>query len=140
MDILFFLIGCLFLAETIDLFCNRDFLIFVSDTINPADYDIKKVYSVEKWLFAIDTLASYSISFHLGGMIGDFVMLAVIFATMIAHWWVFKSPKFRVPGRTPGGKKEEVIWTGSAWADAVPAPEISGAFSFYGKVHPVRCA
>ena len=71
MDILFFLIGCLFLAETIDLFCNRDFLIFVSDTINPADYDIKKVYSVEKWLFAIDTLASYSISFHLGGMTGS---------------------------------------------------------------------
>ena len=106
MDILFFLIGCLFLAETIDLFCNRDFLSFVSDTSNPADYDIKKVYSVEKWLFAIDTLASYSISFHLGGMTGDFVMLAVIFATMIAHWWVFKSPKFRVPGRTPGGKKK----------------------------------
>lgn len=107
MDILFFLVGCLFLAETVDLFCNRDFLIFVSDTINPADYDIKKVYSVEKWLFAIDTLASYSVAFHLGGTAGDFLMMAVIFATIIGHWWVFKSPKFKVQGKVSGGKKKK---------------------------------
>ena len=104
MDILFFLIGCLFLAETVDLFCSKDFLIFVSDTINPADYDIKKVYSVEKWLFAIDTLTSFSIAFHLGGTSGDFLMLGLIFLTIIGHWWVFKSPKFKAPGK-PAGRK-----------------------------------
>ena len=29
MDILFFLTGCLGLAETIDLFCGKDFLIYI---------------------------------------------------------------------------------------------------------------
>lgn len=96
MDMLFFLMGCLFLAETVDLFCGRDFLIFMSESIKPADFDIKKVYSVEKWLFAIDTLASYAVAFHLGGMAGDFFMMSLIFLTIIGHWWVFKSPKFRI--------------------------------------------
>lgn len=108
MDIIFFLTGCLCLAETIDLFCDKDFLIFISDSIDPADYNIKKVYSVEKWLFAIDTLASFSLSFHLGGLYGDVLMIGIIFATLAAHWNVFKSPKFRSEGRkgkTTGRKK-----------------------------------
>lgn len=103
MDILFFLIGCLFLAETVDLFCGRDFLIFVSESINPADYNIKKVYSVEKWLFAIDTIASYGVAFHVGGMSGDFFMMAIIFLTIFGHWRVFKSPRFRVQKRKKSG-------------------------------------
>jgi len=59
MDILFFLTGCLGLAETIDLFCGKDFLIFISDSIDPKKYNLKKVYAVEKWLFAIDTLSLF---------------------------------------------------------------------------------
>ena len=45
MDILFFLTGCLGLAETIDLFCGKDFLIFISDSIDPKKYNLKKVYA-----------------------------------------------------------------------------------------------
>ena len=65
-------------------------------------------------------------------MTGDFVDAGGYFATMIAHWWVLKvlNSGFRAG---PRRKKEEVIWTGSAWADVVPAPEISGAFSFTEK-------
>lgn len=99
MDIIFFLTGCLGLAETIDLFCDKDFLIFISDSIDPADYDIKKVYSVEKWLFAIDTAASFSISFHLGGIMGDLIMMVIIFATLFAHWHVFRDPRYKAEGR-----------------------------------------
>lgn len=108
MDIIFFLTGCLGLAETIDLFCDKDFLIFITDSIDPEDYDIKKVYSVEKWLFAIDTLACYGISFRVGGIYGTLFMMAVIFATLFAHWHVFKSPKYRVPGRTGDKRKRKL--------------------------------
>ena len=73
MDILFFLTGCLGLAETIDLFCGKDFLIFISDSIDPKKYNLKKVYAVEKWLFAIDTLSLFGMAFHLGGGTGDLV-------------------------------------------------------------------
>lgn len=99
MDMIFFLTGCLGLAETIDLFCDKDFLIFISDSINPADYDIKKVYAVEKWLFAVDTIAMFSISFGVGGLSGIIFMMGVIFITLFAHWHVFKSPKFRAPDK-----------------------------------------
>lgn len=95
MDIIFFLTGCLGLAETIDLFSNKDFMIFITDSINPADYNIKKVYSVEKWLFAIDTLACYAISFRVGGLYGIIFMMTIIFGTLFAHWYIFKSPKYR---------------------------------------------
>ena len=83
MDILFFLTGCLGLAETIDLFCGKDFLIFISD-------------SVEKWLFAIDTLSLFGMAFHLGGGTGDLVLAAVVLVTLFAHVYVFKSRNFRV--------------------------------------------
>lgn len=106
MDIIFFITGCLGLAETIDLFCNKDFLIFLTDSVDPADYDIKKVFAVEKWLFAVDTLALYGISFHIGGYYGDLFLLAVLFVTLILHWNVFKSPKYRAPGRTGNRKKD----------------------------------
>lgn len=98
MDILFFITGCLGLAETIDLFCQKDFLIFISDSIDPADYDLRKVYAVEKWLFAIDTLCLFGISFHIGGYFGDLLLMGVVLITLVFHWYIFKSPKFRSPG------------------------------------------
>lgn len=107
MDMIFFLTGCLGLAETIDLFCDKDFLIFITDSIDPADYNIKKVYSVEKWLFAIDTIAMFAISFRVGGMNGILIMMAVIFATLFAHWHVFKSPKYRNEGRTGNRRRRK---------------------------------
>lgn len=95
MDILFFLTGCLGLAETIDLFCGKDFLIFISDSIDPKNYNLTKIYSVEKWLFALDTLSLFGMAFHVFGNSGDLLFTAVILATLIAHVYVFKSPGFR---------------------------------------------
>ena len=96
MDILFFLTGCLGLAETIDLFCGKDFLIFISDSIDPKKYNLKKVYAVEKWLFAIDTLSLFGMAFHLGGGAGVLVLAAVVLVTLLADVYVFKSGKFGV--------------------------------------------
>ena len=87
--------GCLGLAETIDLFCGKDFLIFISDSIDPKKYNLKKVYAVEKWLFAVDTLSLFGIAFHLGGDVGDLVLSAIILATLFVHVYVFKSRSFR---------------------------------------------
>ena len=95
MDMLFFLTGCLALAETVDLFCGKDFIIFLTDSIRPEDYDVKKVFRVEKWLFAIDTLALFGIAWHLGGFYGDLLLLGILFLTLLGHVWVFKSAAFR---------------------------------------------
>ena len=85
MDILFFLTGCLGLAETIDLFCGKDFLIFISDSIDPKKYNLKKVYAVEKWLFAIDTLSLFGMAFHLGGGTGDLVLAAIVIVVLFVQ-------------------------------------------------------
>ena len=95
MDMLFFLTGCLGLAETVDLFCGKDFLIFLTGNIRAEDYDLKKVFGVEKWLFSLDTLALFGISFHVGGFYVEMALLVLIFITLILHCMVFKSPKFR---------------------------------------------
>lgn len=55
MDMLFFFAGCLGLAETVDLFFGKDFLIFMGNQVEEKDYDLKKLFRVEKWLFAADT-------------------------------------------------------------------------------------
>lgn len=108
MDFLFFLTGCLGLAETIDLFCGKDFLIFIGDSIDPKEYDLRRVYAVEKWLFAIDTLALFGLSFHAGGFYGDLLLIGVILATLAAHVYIFKSRQFRIEkgsGSAKAGKK-----------------------------------
>ena len=102
MDFLFFLTGCLGLAETVDLFCGKDFLIFIGDSIDPKQYDLRKVYAVEKWLFAIDTLSLFGLGFHVGGYSGDLLLIAIIIITLVCHVYVFKSPRFH-SSRT-GGK------------------------------------
>ena len=106
MDLIFFITGCLGLAETIDLFNKKDFLIFMTDSVNPDDYDLEKVYGVEKWLFALDTLALFGISFHVGGVYGEIALMILIFLTLIAHYMVFKSPEFRKDKNADGKRKK----------------------------------
>ena len=48
MDMLFFFVACLGLAETVDLFMGKDFLIFMGDKMDEKDYDLPKVFAVEK--------------------------------------------------------------------------------------------
>ena len=58
MDMLFFFAACLGLAETVDLFMGKDFLIFMGKQMDEKDYDTEKVFKVERWLFAADAALS----------------------------------------------------------------------------------
>ncbi len=46
MDMLFFFAACLGLAETVDLFMGKDFLIFMGKQMDEKDYDTEKVFKV----------------------------------------------------------------------------------------------
>ena len=114
MDMLFFLIACLGLAETVDLFMGKDFLIFMGKNVRDEDYDLPKVYSVEKWLFAADTIACFILS--RGAAFGFQVQIAVIvflLVTLVIHSWVFNSEKFlNKTGRKHRQQKKEarIAW------------------------------
>ena len=59
MDMLFFFAACLGLAETVDLFMGKDFLIFMGKQMDEKDYDTEKVFKVERWLFAADAIGCF---------------------------------------------------------------------------------
>lgn len=60
MDLIFWFMGGLCIAEGIDLFMGKDFMIFVGTNVDKSDYDVDKVYAVEKWLFLADALLSFA--------------------------------------------------------------------------------
>lgn len=105
MDIIFFLTGCLCLAETVDLFMEKDFLIFMGGGIKPEDYDLVKLYAVEKWLFAVDTLGFFGLALHIGGFTGDLILLTIILISLIFHVIIFKSSRFKRKKNEKGKKK-----------------------------------
>lgn len=94
MDLLFMFMGALCLAEGIDLFTENDFLMFVGST-KKDDYDLKKLYRVEKWIFLIDAACSFGVGSNRFPDVAEYVMLAIFAATLVAHVYVFKSKKFR---------------------------------------------
>ena len=77
MDMLFFFVACLGLAETVDLFMGKDFLMFMGDKMDEKDYDLPKVFSVEKWLFAADTIGCFILT--KGSWIGLWGQVIVLF-------------------------------------------------------------
>ena len=81
MDLLYMFMGALCLAEGIALFTGKDFLMFVGST-KKEDYDLDKVFRVEKWVFTADAAV-------------EAILLAVFGATLFIHVYVFKSRKFR---------------------------------------------
>ena len=101
MDLIFWFMGGLCIAEGIDLFMGKDFMIFVGTNVDKSDYDVDKVYAVEKWLFLADALLSFAI---LSEPL-EWVCMAVFGLTLVAHVYVFKSKRFR---KEPGsGKKKK---------------------------------
>ena len=42
MDMLFFFVACLGLAETVDLFMGKDFLMFMGNKMDEKDYEDRK--------------------------------------------------------------------------------------------------
>lgn len=94
MDLLFMFMGALCLAEGVVLFAGNDFLMFTGSA-KKDDYDLKKVYGAERWLFLIDAACSFGVGCNRFTDGAENVMMAVFGATLIAHVYVFKSKKFR---------------------------------------------
>ena len=104
MDLIFWYMGGLCIAEGIDLFMGKDFMIFVGTNVDKSDYDVDKVYAVERWLFAADGLLSFAIASHLGTEQLEWALMGVFFLTLVGHVYVFKSRRFR---KKPGEKKKK---------------------------------
>lgn len=95
MDLLFLFMGGLCIAESIDLFSGKDFLIFVGSNVKKSDYDVDKVYAVEKWVFLADAVCSFLIA---SGRISEqleWALMIIFGLTLILHVYVFKSKRFR---------------------------------------------
>ena len=105
MDLIFWFMGGLCIAEGSDLFMGKDFMIFVGTNVDKSDYDVDKVYAVEKWLFLADALLSFAMASHILSEPLEWVCMAVFGLTLVAHVYVFKSKRFR---KEPGsGKKKK---------------------------------
>ena len=105
MDILFFFTACLCLAETIDLFTEKDFLLFMGSKMDERDYDTQKMFRVEKWLFAADTLGCFILTKGAWiGLFGQLTVIFILFITVIVHVWVFNDERFMSPS---GIKKKQ---------------------------------
>lgn len=110
MDMLFFFAGCLGLAETVDLFMGKDFLIFMGKQMEEKDYDLKKLYQAEKWLFAADTIGCFILmKGSLIGFWGQMAVILILFITLFIHGWIFNNEKFMTPyGIKKKEKKKEL--------------------------------
>ena len=94
MDALFMFMGALCLAEGVCLFAGKDFLMFVGST-RKEDYDLEKMFRVEKWIFLVDAACSLGGGFNRFPDTVESILLVVFGATLAAHIYVFKNKKFR---------------------------------------------
>ena len=94
MDVLFMFMGALCLAEGVCLFAGKDFLMFVGST-RKEDYDLEKMFRVEKWIFLVDAACSLGVGFNRFPDTVESILLVVFGATLAAHIYVFKNKKFR---------------------------------------------
>lgn len=107
MDLIFLFMGGLCIAESIDLFSGKDFLIFVGSNVKKSDYDVDKVFAVEKWVFLADAVCSFLIA---SGRISEqleWALMVIFGLTLILHVYVFKSKRFRKSPGTDTGKKKK---------------------------------
>lgn len=74
---------------------EKDFLIFMGDKMDEKDYDLPKVFAVEKWLFAADTIGCFILTKGSWiGFWGQIIVLFLLFITLIVHTWVFNDERF----------------------------------------------
>ena len=94
MDTLYMFMGALCLAEGICLFTGKDFLMFMGST-KKEDYNLDKVFQVEKWIFLVDAACSLGVGMNRFPDVVEDILLVVFGVTLAAHVYVFKSKKFR---------------------------------------------
>ncbi|MCC8025490.1 MAG: hypothetical protein LIP16_09350 [Clostridium sp.] len=94
MDALYLLMGGICLAEAAGLFAGRDFFMFTGN-VKKEDFDLGKVYSVERWIFAADAACCLGVGSSRLPAELEWALLALFGATLFVHGYVFKSKKFR---------------------------------------------
>lgn len=76
-------------------FIHREGFPYVCGVHKKEDYDLDKVFRVEKWVFTADAACSFGVGANrLPGTV-EAILLAVFGATLFIHVYVFKSRKFR---------------------------------------------
>lgn len=59
------------------------------------DYNLDKVFQVEKWIFLVDAACSLGVGMNRFPDVVENILLVVFGVTLAAHVYVFKSKKFR---------------------------------------------
>ena len=59
------------------------------------DYNLDKVFQVEKWIFLVDAACSLGVGMNRFPDVAENILLVVFGVTLAAHVYVFKSKKFR---------------------------------------------
>ena len=94
MDTIYLVMGAMCLAEGAALFMGKDFLMFTGAT-KKENFDLKKVYGAERWLFLVDAACSLGVGFNRFSDQAEWALMALFGATLVGHVYVFKSEKFR---------------------------------------------
>lgn len=94
MDFIFLCMGAVCLAEAVDLFMGKDFLMFTGDTKKDG-FDLKKVYEAEKWIFLADGICSLVIGLNWFPQVVEYICVGIFALTLVIHVYIFKSRRFR---------------------------------------------
>lgn len=104
MDLIFLFMGGLCIAESIYLFMGKDFLIFAGSNFKKNDYDLDKIFAVEKWVFLADAFCCFFIASGIISLILEWVLMVICGLTLILHVYVFKSKRFQKSPETDNKK------------------------------------
>ena len=70
-------------------------LLYTSGSTKKEDYNLDKVFQVEKWIFLVDAACSLGVGMNRFPDVAENILLVVFGVTLAAHVYVFKSKKFR---------------------------------------------
>lgn len=99
MDILFLFSGVACLIETVMLFRNKDYLIFMGkgngNGLREEDYDLPRLYKAERWLFLIDAVTCLILGGRTGNYTLELICIALCLTTLVIHWNNFRSDLYK---------------------------------------------
>ena len=99
MDMLFLLSGVACAVETVMLFMNKDFLIFMGNKngtgLREEEFDLPRLYRAERWLFLIDAVTCFVLGLNLGNMLAEWICIALCLVTLVIHFNNFRSDLYK---------------------------------------------
>ena len=95
MDTLYMFMGLCAWQRVYVSYKEMDFLYGLWATTKKEDYNLDKVFQVEKWIFLVDAACSLGVGMNRFPDVVENILLVVFGVTLAAHVYVFKSKKFR---------------------------------------------